>query len=252
MTLYVLFPFMDHTAHSLGRSQASDPVAAHADYYRRVLHELIEMGTDIARTVHRQAVAPGAEQAAPADVTVAFDRVCRGVRRSILLARTLDAPPSAGPGAADGLARVQARRRILRRVEDAIHREARGDEAERLHGDLLDRLDAPELDDDLATRPVEEIIDEICIDLGLGEHAKFGLWKRRTPGESAVLWARAAARPGEARAAGPAPVAANDAPPAERMSPEELALALAGQERQPREAPGRAGPRGSRRDGPGP
>ena len=206
---------MSQTAHSSTFSPDADPVAARADYYRRVLHELIEMGTDIARTVHRQATAPVVDDAPAVDGTLAFERVCRCVRRSILLARTLDAPPVAGR-AVDGLGRVQARKRILRRVEDAIHSEARGEEAERLHGDLLDRLDAPELEDDLASRPVEEIIQDIQADLGLGAHAKFGFMRRRSSGEAAVLHARAAARPGEARAVGSLLVAANDAAAGER------------------------------------
>ena len=215
---------MSDTAHPTSLPDTADAVAARAGYYRQVLHELIEMGTDIARTIHQQATAPARDDAPREDVSVAFDRVCRGVRRSILLARTLDAAPAGLPA----LARAQARKAILRRVEDAIHREARGDEAERLHGDLLDRLDAPELDDDIASRPVDEIIDEICTDLGLGEVARFGLWRRRTPGEVSVLCARAAARPGETRAVGD--VAANDSSPGQPapvMDGESLALWLA-------------------------
>ena len=76
----------------------------HADYYRQVLHELIDIGTDLARILHAQAKAavaaetpaePPAEALQPAPpqtppLDTAFDRIARAVRRSIMLARTLE------------------------------------------------------------------------------------------------------------------------------------------------------------------
>ena len=179
---------------------AHDQRAADAQYYRGVLHALIDMGADLARLVHDQAKAqveaaaaaePGAEPAP--DATVAFDRVARAVRRTVMLARTLDEP---APGAADdrGQQRIAARKLIIRRVEDAIHREAKGSERESLHAELLERLDAPDLDDDIRTLPIGTIIDEIRTDLGLCSGIDTGLWKRRTPADIATLYARAAAR----------------------------------------------------------
>jgi hypothetical protein len=53
---YVLFSFMseDHSHRSQTAANAADQQAQDAQYLRRVLLELIGMGTDIARQVHRQ------------------------------------------------------------------------------------------------------------------------------------------------------------------------------------------------------
>ena len=182
---------------------AADQQTEDAQYYRRVLHELIDMGADLARMVHQQAKAqaeaasPGAEPAA--DPTVGFDRIAR----TITLARTLDDPvpaPAAGQ-------RVAVRKRVIRMVEDAIHREARGEAAEALHAELLERLDGPDIDDDIGHRTVEQIINDIRSDLGLDGADGLQMWKRRTPEDIALLCARAAkpraasTLPGNVRAA---------------------------------------------------
>ncbi len=71
-----------------------------AQYYRQVLHELIEIGTDLARIVHRQATPEAQQRSQPRhpapDPTIAFDRIARTLRRTIALARKLTdpAPPS--------------------------------------------------------------------------------------------------------------------------------------------------------------
>ena len=177
-------------------SDAAVPSAEDTAYYRQALHELIEMGLDMARLVHGQAKAQAeaaTKQAGPAgaDGSVAFDRLARAVRRTVALARRLDEPVRAGrEGAPRHLA---ARRQILRAVEDVIQREA-ADQAEEdgLNGELYERLDAPELDDELDCRPVAEIVADICRDLGIAELSGTGRWKRRFPAEVAALCARAA------------------------------------------------------------
>ena len=79
-----------------------------AQYYRQMLHELAEMGMDIARAVHRQATAqpaapePSAETAPAApspspNQATSFDRLARTVRRTIALARTLSEPAREAP-----------------------------------------------------------------------------------------------------------------------------------------------------------
>ena len=87
-------------------------------------------------------------------------------------------------------------------MEDAIDRAAhlnrRPIDADALRAELHERLDAPELadalDDDIAARPVTEIITEICRDLGLGLDDMPGTCpaRRRTPADIATLDARAA------------------------------------------------------------
>ena len=191
--------------------QPNDPgqQAADAHHYREVLHDLIGMGTTLARRLHDQAIAPAPRPAhAPAApspapdliaLATAFDRIARAVRRSIALARTLAQPvaPAQDPAAN----RAAARKRILREVEDAIQRRHHeGDTAEDLNAELHDRLDGPDLDDDIATRPTPDIIAEICRDLGLAALPGTDPWKRRTPADIRMLCTRAAAtnRPGAA------------------------------------------------------
>ncbi len=206
---------------------AASPGAENTDYYRRALHELIDMGVSMARLFHDQAVAQ-AEAAAPdtgaqtaptpaPGLAAAFDRVSRAVRRTVLLARHLDAPLPAHSGTDPAKRREAARRRIIRAVEDRIDREARGErEAERMHAELLERLDSPDLDDDIEGRPVTDIIIEIFNDLGFDAPGA-SPWKRRTPADVAVLSARAA-KPSPARTP-PAPGASAPSaqPEAERF-----------------------------------
>ena len=127
----------------------------------------------LARLVHEKAHAEAArmtedgESAGPGALPAliaAFDRVSRSVRRTAGLARRLD---DEAVGVEDGR-RVAARRRIIRVLEDAIERQAPNAAAEaRLHEELVERLDGPDLDDDVGVRPVDDIIEELCRDLGL-------------------------------------------------------------------------------------
>lgn len=165
-------------------------LASDAQHYHGVLHELIDM--DLARIVHGQAKAAAsapldAEASAPPgpDATITFDRIARAVRRSIALARSLAEPVRAHPDAA--ACRV-ARKLVIRGVEDAIERHA-GSDADALHSEFAERLDTADLDDDIALRPVADIIADVCRDLGL---AGPQIWMRRTPADVAALHARAA------------------------------------------------------------
>ena len=172
---------------------AADQRAADAQYYRHVLHELIDMGADLARLVHQRAKAEAAVPAdAPApDATIAFDRIARSVRRTIALARTLDEPALAPEAGHPAELRTAARKRVIRLVENAIHREARGEQAEALHAELLERMDGPDVDGDIGHRTVSQIVDTICADLGLEGPDGLRRWKRRTPEDIALLCARA-------------------------------------------------------------
>ncbi len=204
--------------------------AADAHDYAEVLHELITMGTDLARLLHEQATAQAqAAQQAPrpqpapatapcipipdtlATITAAFNCTVRAVRRGILLAHSLARPVQPAPDPARH--RADARRRILREVEDTIQRpggDGRGGPAlpadlqDSLHAELRDRLDGPDLDDDITGRPVADIITEIRRDLGLDAHPGTRPFQRRTPEDIRQLCARAAA-PSAARQPGIGP-----------------------------------------------
>ncbi len=119
-----------------------------------------------------------------------YDRTTRSLRRSILMAERLAAQKRAATEPAQRIA--QARTRIQRDVEDAIVREARSPaDAETLRLELLERLEDPELDDDILTRPVHEISTDFRRDLGIAEPPGIPRFRRRTPAEIAELRANA-------------------------------------------------------------
>ncbi len=179
-------------------------------------------------------------------LAAAFDRIARAVRRSIALARSLadPVPPARDPAQH----RAAVRKRILREVEDVIQRTVPGfgqaasddaasakfgvnaadaddDSAEALTTELHDRLDAPDLDDDISHRPVADVITEICRDLGLAALPGAHPWKRRTPRDLEQLCARAAA-PSRTRqpGAGPPVPAIPQRVPANPVLPDPVAI----------------------------
>ena len=161
--------------------------------HRRVLNEMIDVGAELTRLLLRQAAAQ-VEAAEPVglplvDVAVAYERISRAVRRSVMLVQRLGEAPAADAQAG---ARVAARRRIIRDVEDRIQREVDGAEADGLRAELAERLDGPELEDEIGERPVDEIIADICRDLGLGRLMPgVQAYARRRPEDLAALGALA-------------------------------------------------------------
>ena len=102
-----------------------------------------------------------------AELTRAFDRVSRSVRRSVALGKRLQA---GWPVRAVGDTRVaMVRRQVSQGVAEAIRQAATGDAAERLFDDLAEQLDDPALDGEIAVLPVEAIVARIRRDLGLAE-----------------------------------------------------------------------------------
>ena len=182
------------------------PAAPAASDYRALLEDLMADAMAVSRLARirasSEADAPTPEARADAaisarivlDLATAQERAARSVRRAILLVRRLDDPAAAKSPEA----RAAARKRIIREVEDAIERHTlRPTDAECLHAELQDRLDSPDLDDDIANLSTPEIIADICRDLGLASAALPGPrpWKRRTPDDVAQLCARAANSP---------------------------------------------------------
>jgi len=200
------------------------PHAADTRGHGAALDGLISMGTGIARLLHDQAHAQAAQHAAaqpeqqhppqapavqpipalapaPAaslqDLAAAFDSIARTVRRCIMLAQSLDTPKP--PARTPAPNRTAARKHILRAVEDTLQRQDYDDSyrdcdpTEVLHAELLDRMDAPDLDRDIASRPIDDIIKDILRDLGLAALPGTRPWKRRTPSDIAELNTRAAA-----------------------------------------------------------
>ena len=171
---------------------SSDPAITeppHADFYRGILHGLIQGGANYADMLHLQAKARFEAAPATAEITkgaIAYDNVSRSVRRGILMAQRVDKPVRSRASH-----HQSARRQIIRAVEDCIQRHADDEEADEFQLELLDRLDSPDLEDDIDSRPVADIIKEICRDLGLDIIEGAHPWKRRTPADLAELSATA-------------------------------------------------------------
>lgn len=168
--------------------------------YTAILDDLITMAATLARRVHETAMAETTPAATAAESTVAFDRISRCVRRCIAQARHIAANP-AGSAAHAPHARAQARARVIRQVEDAIATHARverpgAEHTESLRAELTERLDDPDLDLDLETRPIADIIADIIQDLGVASQGRSWIFQRRTPAEATALRQRAAAPPG--------------------------------------------------------
>jgi hypothetical protein len=203
---------------SMVNASPNIPAADTAPHHRAVLDDLIDLGHELARLVVEEAKA---KILPAADAAIAFERIARGIRRAIALARRLDEPV---PSVDRDVDRVAARKHIIRAVEDTIQRHADAAQADTLHRELQERLDAPDLDDEIDNRPAEDIIAEICRDFGLAAPRGGRPWKRRTPTDIAALRARAAQQiPGAERTAvllrGPGaepwapPIALNTHPP---------------------------------------
>jgi hypothetical protein len=179
---------------------------AHApEPFRAAMAELVGIGMSVARLVGRaaeaeMAIAEAASQAIAADgvsplanslaeaieadkataaaaearltvvarteiVATSFAQVARAVRRTVLLAERLDRGWARRSVADDRHA--MARRQIARGVADAIERVADPARAEQLTDALAERMDSPDTLDEIGTRPAEEIIADICRELGV-------------------------------------------------------------------------------------
>jgi hypothetical protein len=119
----------DHQHSPISSAYSTDLREQDAQYYRRVLHELIDIGVDIARMVQQDAeflseMSQNGKSIGPSPAptpasNVAFGRVARATRLTITLARRLNEPvkSKATPQHRD---RNAARKRIIHDVEDAI------------------------------------------------------------------------------------------------------------------------------------
>ena len=179
-------------------------------HYDQVLKDLVDMATNIARMIHDQIARQNQAASAalpptktPAndqfpDPTLAFDRINRTIRRTILLAKRL---PSLGSELGHAqkpqdptLRRIADRKRIIRQVEDVIQRNAKPEHLESLQAEFRERLDSPDLEDDIDHRPIADIVTDICRDLRvLLPYAPN--YKRRTPAQIETLRTQAAAIP---------------------------------------------------------
>jgi hypothetical protein len=182
-------------------------------YFGRVLRHFVEVGDDLVGMLHQEArliakaqaeLAEGTLdlqtapiQAPQSDLLGAYQDITRSVRRSIMLYQKLFEAKKTPPAQH----RITARKKIIRDVEDAIYANAAPGKEEKLQAELLERLERPELDHEIADRKIAEIVTDITRDLGLSALYDDHPWKRRTPHDIAILDARAAKRAGEALSA---------------------------------------------------
>jgi hypothetical protein len=166
----------------------ADWARAYAMRQLQMLGELAEIGLDVARAVERQASGSGQESGMPAapavfqgDLALAYSRVSRAVRLTLMLQskliEDLKAADKAGAEVDAEAAKDEARSdpayqkkvRVEAIVERVIRAE-RPDDAETLDTlmtDACERLDDEDVYGDLMERPVSELVARICKDLGL-------------------------------------------------------------------------------------
>ncbi len=225
--VFYICSFMEHeisspeSAAALTRSSTDHPTGQSGEdtqHCRRVLLNLVDIGNEIAEILgeevrsHKYNPAPGPSPVPAA--AAAYATVAQSVRRTIMLHDKLGQPRKSHPN------RTAARKRIIRDVEDAIEHNAPEDEQETLHAELLERLDRPDLEDEIADRSVADVVTDITRDLGISGRDDSHRCKRRIPHDIAILNARAEQLAG----AGPsekllALLASAPPPPPRRITP---------------------------------
>jgi hypothetical protein len=134
-----------------------------------ILGRLAEAGLEIAVALEVQAQgrAEGGEAVVQGDVAMAFSRVARAVRQTLMLrSRLIEArqDQEAGRAARKAAARASAARIVRGVIEDERPKDA--EQAERLCAEAAERLRDEDFGDLLA-RPFGEAVADICRDLGL-------------------------------------------------------------------------------------
>jgi len=184
----------------------TDHQAQDAELFRTVLLEMIDVGADLVRRAHRQAVlqteAPPEANQSPAgkttrapDAFVTFERITRTVRLTIALAKKLSEPvaaPSAPRQSSGGQTFGRQRK------------EWDGDPAKLTDAELAERIaacraererDGTDHDHDHnrdnPNRPIAEIITGICRDLGIANIPDTRVAKRRIMADLEAIALRA-------------------------------------------------------------
>ena len=158
-------------AQMVGEAAEAETVLAKAATTANIAEGVSPLATSLAEAIEADQAAAAAGEARRAViartqiVAAAFNQTARAIRRTILLAERIDRA-WARPTNADSHA-VIARRQIARAVTGAIARNAGGEQAGRFTETLAERLDSLDTLDDVTSRPAEDIIRDICRDLGL-------------------------------------------------------------------------------------
>ena len=148
------------------------------------LDQLIAAGMDLVQGLAAQAV--GGPKVVEGDVALAYSRVSRSVRMAMLLQTRLAGEPEAEtpPQDDDGPASMSvywikpgeilseqrsARRERVEQIVESIARGETGDDeaAEHIRREAAERLERDDLYGEVLTRPISELVFEICRDLNL-------------------------------------------------------------------------------------
>jgi hypothetical protein len=171
-------------------SEMFDPTPSQTDDWARPLFErqiavlgrLAEAGLEIALAIERQAKADDAATAEPSRAYVAYARVARAVRLTLMLQsklikqlQAIDRQTALAPinaAAHEAFERedlTEQRKARLERIIERIAKRQSDDTAdiERLVDEASERLDHDDLYGDVLARPVSELVAMICRDLGL-------------------------------------------------------------------------------------
>jgi len=207
----------DQTDAPESAADASDWARALLERQLWVLGQLAEGGLEIARAIERQAT--GSVEGVRPDLPMAYARVARSVRMTLMLQSKVIEALRAMQSKADQQARsAQLQREFARpglvrarkvRIARIVGRIAWADgqdheRVKRLAREAFERLEQDELYGDILSRPVSEIIALICKDMGLDPD-----WPRLAE----EAWAKAeiaAGGPLAALTAPPRPAPAND------------------------------------------
>ena len=156
--------------------------AAQTERFRVMLNHVIDVCVEVVDGLQAQA------KTGPATaVAIPLEHIVRTLRRTMALAQKYAEPPKAN---AKTVARQRSR--IFRDVTDVIQRSAETDrEARSLRNEARERIDSPDMLDDIADLPVEKIVTDLLRDLGLAHLPGTHPWARRTPRDIAALklWA---------------------------------------------------------------
>jgi hypothetical protein len=205
------FPSADQAA--MPPQTSAEALGEATENCRRILGNLLDISNEMAEILAYQIRSQTDDPEAARKTVAAFTPLAQSIRRTIMLHEKLGKPAKPRPN------RIAARRRIIRDVEDAIEREARSPaEQETLHAEFLERLDRPDLEDDIADRSIVDIVTDITRDLGLPDLDGTNNWQRRIPHDIAILNARAAQLPGAAPSSELLALLASAPPPPPRTS----------------------------------
>jgi hypothetical protein len=164
-------------------TRAPDPFEARAQRHGRMLAELAEIGMEIARALKTRALSQD-EAVDPGEVGLAFSRVAKAVRQSLMLEEKLAQDRQASVAAAEALAAQQREQaaqiaedrqvegferktQVRDIVEEVIEEVHDGRDHERLRDALHEHLEGLEDEADLLDRPISQTVSAICEALNL-------------------------------------------------------------------------------------